>query len=65
MPVSTCAKSWSSPRVGQHALSKVILWVIVLAIGLMAYVTYTQLAPMDYPRQLRGRGRQDDPPGST
>jgi hypothetical protein len=33
--------------------SKVILWVILLAIGLMAYVTDTQLAPMDYPPQLR------------
>jgi hypothetical protein len=29
------------------------LWVILLAIGLMAYVTDTQLAPMDYPPQLR------------
>ena len=27
--------------------SKVILWVILLAIGLMAYVTHIQLAPMD------------------
>ena len=27
--------------------SKVILWMILLAIGLMAYVTYIQLAPMD------------------
>ncbi len=27
--------------------NKVVLWVILLAIGLVAYVTYIQLAPLD------------------
>ena len=27
--------------------NKVVLWVILLLVSLMAYVTYLQLAPMD------------------